>query len=98
MSNPQNEAQIYTGGHAIGMYRLTALRHMCEMEVKGMKMSRGQNACASARKEFQIPGRSRQEVVDFLKEHIHNINTTGVEVDCYGHIKTDEPEQESPEA
>ena len=86
-----SDVQVFDTPHAIGLYRLTALKHMCKMEAKGMKMSRGQNACASARKEFKIKGRSRQQVVDWLTAYIHKIKTDpSIVIDCYGHI------QESP--
>jgi hypothetical protein len=81
-----DKAEVLDSPHEIGMYRLNVLLSRCKMEAKPNGLKFRINTCASVRREFQIPGRTRQQVVDFLEEHIHNIEVTGTLVDHYGHI------------
>lgn len=83
--------------HAIGMYRLEVLKQRCKMEME-FKSPMKINTCASVRKEFSIPGRSRKQVVDFLQEYITNILHTGVEVDHYGHPVTPDENTKYPDS
>jgi hypothetical protein len=53
-----NQAITCDTPEAISVFRLLSLRGMVKMESRGMKMSRGVNATAVARKEFGLKPRA----------------------------------------
>ena len=56
----------------IELYQMLVVRKMLQLEMKGLKMSKGRTAYSSAKKLFDIKG-SRQKVLDILDEMIATV-------------------------
>lgn len=59
-------------GAAIGVFRLKVLISACELEAKGLKMTRGQSALAILKRELRIKG-NRAKVLAAAKESLANV-------------------------
>ena len=59
---------IITGEH-IPLYRLMVMRQGLEMEIKGMRISRGQTCYARAKAELGFRG-NKAKVLEQLRAHI----------------------------
>ena len=59
----------------IDMYQLLVLRKALELEMKGLRMSRGRTAYSSIKKEYNLKG-SRQKILDTFNEIIEATKQT----------------------
>ena len=57
----------------IKLYQMLVLRKMLQLEMKGLKMSKGRTAYSSAKQLFNING-SRQKVLKILNDMIETTN------------------------